>query len=296
MGQKVLVIGYGSIGIKHCKVLKTIPFIDEIKVITKQKKVPYEKISFKKRDILKYNPDYIIICNQTFIHFKSLKTLNEILKNKKILIEKPIFDQIYSLKIKNKIYVNYLLRVHPLIEELKKIIDRKNFNFVNIICFSNVEKWRKNIKFSKSYSSSKEQGGGVTKELSHELDLMNYIFKVKKIVFSMRKKISNLKGNADDTSVLIGKTKNKFILISLNYSAKLNYRKIIVSGENYSLELDLKKNTYKYFNDKKIQSKKIKINFFNLLKKMHLSILKSKNLEKICNFKQAIQVVKYFNA
>ena len=231
MGQKVLVIGYGSIGIKHCKVLKTIPFIDEIKVITKQKKIPYEKISFKKRDILKYNPDYIIICNQTFIHFKSLKTLNEILKNKKILIEKPIFDQIYSLKIKNKIYVNYLLRVHPLIEELKKIIDRKNFNFVNIICFSNVEKWRKNIKFSKSYSSLKEQGGGVTKELSHELDLMNYIFNVKKIVFSMRKKISNLKGNADDTSVFIGKTKNKFILISLNYSAKL---KMIRNFLNFS--------------------------------------------------------------
>ena len=64
---------------------------------------------------------------------KSLKFLNEILLNKKILVEKPIFDQIYSLKIKNKIYVNYLLRVHPLIDELKNIVDKKNFNFVNII-------------------------------------------------------------------------------------------------------------------------------------------------------------------
>ena len=188
MGQKVLVIGYGSIGIKHCKVLKKISSIDEIKIITKQKKIPYDKISFNKRDILSYNPDYIIICNQTNLHFKSLKFLNEILLNKKILVEKPIFDQIYSLKIKNKIYVNYLLRVHPLIDELKKIVDKKNFNFVNMICFSNVEKWRKNIKFSKSYSSSKNQGGGVTKELSHELDLMNYIFKTKKIIFSIRKK------------------------------------------------------------------------------------------------------------
>ena len=71
---------------------------------------------------------------------------------------------------------------------MKKIIDKKSYNYVNMTCFSNVLKWRKNIKFSKSYSSSKKKGGGVAKELSHEIDLMYYLFNVKKNLFKYKKK------------------------------------------------------------------------------------------------------------
>ena len=39
--------------------------------------------------------------------------------------------------------------------------------------------WRKNIAYSKSYSSIKKQGGGVLLDLSHELDYATYLLRFK---------------------------------------------------------------------------------------------------------------------
>ena len=62
---KVLIIGYGSIGQKHGKILKK--FGCKIVVFSKQKKVPFKVIRYKK-EIIKYNPDYIVISNSTSNH------------------------------------------------------------------------------------------------------------------------------------------------------------------------------------------------------------------------------------
>ena len=282
MGIKVLIIGQGSIGSKHFKVLKKIKFIKDIKIISKIKNKTLPKIELKKNELIDYNPDYIIIANDTYLHYKTLKFLNSIFKNKKILIEKPIFEKKYSLKLYNKVYVNYNLRVHPLIEKMKKIIDKKSYNYVNMTCFSNVLKWRKNIKFSKSYSSSKKKGGGVAKELSHEIDLMYYLFNVKKNLFKYKKKISNLPGDADDTAVIIAKENNKrLIVISLNYSSQLNYRRIIVSGDNYSLNLDLKKNILINIKKKNKYIMSSNLNNLDLLQEVHSSIIFQKDLKTL---------------
>ena len=41
-------------------------------------------------------------------------------------------------------------------------------------------------------------GGGVALELSHEIDLANYLFQIKNIISSYNKKISNLEIDTDD--------------------------------------------------------------------------------------------------
>lgn len=293
MGIKVLIIGHGSIGSKHFKVLRKLKLIEEIKIISKIKNKTLPRIEFKKNEIINYNPDYIIIANETYLHYKTLKFINSIFKDKKILIEKPIFEKQYSLKLYNKVFVNYNLRVHPLIEKMKNIIAKKSFNYVNMTCFSDVLKWRKNIKFSKSYSSSKKKGGGVLKELSHEIDLMYYLFNVKKNLFKYKKKLSNLSGDADDTAVIIAEENNKrLIVISLNYSSQFNYRRIIVSGDNYSLNLDLKKNVLVKTNKKNKYTISSNLNNLDLLQKVHSSIILSKNTCRLCNFQEALKVMK----
>ena len=159
MEKKVLVIGFGSIGRRHISILRNLKIVGEIRVISQAPDCRFKKINFLKSDILEYNPDYIIIANETYKHYKSLLKINSIVKNKVILVEKPLFHKYLKIKIKkrNKIFVAYNLRFSPLVEILKKILNKYNFNFISAECHTDVYKWRKNTTFKKSYSSSKKR-------------------------------------------------------------------------------------------------------------------------------------------
>ena len=101
--SKVLLIGFGSIGQKHYKILKDLINIKNIKILTSQK-IKNVLINFE--DIKLYNPDIIIIASTTDKHFQHLKYVNSILKNKIILVEKPLFHKPLNLK---KFKTKYLL-------------------------------------------------------------------------------------------------------------------------------------------------------------------------------------------
>ena len=151
--------------------LKFLKLNCEIAVLTKQKKIPF-KIIKDKKEVINYNPDYIIISNNTSNHIEYANFLEKNLKNKIILIEKPISNKYKKIKLKkNKYIVGYNLRFHPLIQFIKKkIIKKQNIHFISINVSSYLPEWRKNINYKDSNSAKKKFGGGLLLELSHELD------------------------------------------------------------------------------------------------------------------------------
>ncbi len=78
MKKKIIVIGYGSIGRKHCKILKTLK--QNYYVITTQKIINEKIISLD--DLPRINPDYIIISTPTSKHLKYLKEIDKLVKKK----------------------------------------------------------------------------------------------------------------------------------------------------------------------------------------------------------------------
>ena len=66
------------------------------------------------------------------------------MSNKVILVEKPLFEKFYKFQnLKNKIFVGYNLRFHPVILKIKKIIQNKKVYSINSFCLSDLKKWRK---------------------------------------------------------------------------------------------------------------------------------------------------------
>ena len=84
--MKVLIIGYGSIGRRHANILNSHPKVRDLKVFTSQKNIKYKRISLKS-EILKFDPDYFIISNETNLHLNYLKFLENNFKHKDILVE-----------------------------------------------------------------------------------------------------------------------------------------------------------------------------------------------------------------
>lgn len=247
--MKVLLIGIGSISKKY-------------KLILKSKNIKFVNISSKlvnhffltNKDFTKLSSNKIIICNKTFDHIKTLKSINKYGFKGHILIEKPLFGLRQSYRPKNfeKIFVVYNLRFLELIIDLKKKL--KNKNILSVLCYTgqNLKLWRKNINYKSSYSSKLDQGGGVLRDLSHELNYLSYLFGDLQLIKSIKNQYTGkaLKIKSDAERLIIFKYKNTLINLSLNYIDNKVQRFIIINTVNKTYYADLIQN--KLYENKKV--------------------------------------------
>lgn len=243
MSLSALVIGYGSIGKRHVEVLAETRGVSNISVLTSKENLPYETIS-SLDDIIKLNPDYIVVASPTNNHFLQLKFLEENFLEKKILVEKPLFDSKKNFEIKNnKVYVGYNLRFHPILDKLKSICESRVLWNINILCGSYLPDWRPNKDYRNVYSAKKELGGGVLLDLSHELDYISWLIGSLNIDYIVSEKVSNLEIESDDLLIFSGRTLDgAYVQINLNYFTRKPIRQIIIDGEGISIQGDLIKN------------------------------------------------------
>ena len=286
-------MGYGNMSQKYTAIIKKINPNYQIKYYS-SRNIP-NNLYKKNEEIIKYNPDIIFICSSTYRHYADLQTINKLLKNKVILIEKPIFNKVKNIKLKNKVYVAYNLRYDPIIKEIKKLIKNKKIWSLEIFCNSYMPRWRKR-HYTKTYSAQKKLGGGVALDLSHEIDYLIWFFKKIQINFSISNKISNLNVDSDDNLVIIGKSKNvKQIILHLNYYSKISSRTINISGEKINIRADLIQKKMKIQTNFKESTKSWNEKKFNkTFERQTRAILFNKNILSP-SYVEAIKVLKLIN-
>lgn len=291
--KKILIIGRGSIGLKHKYILQKINKNFDIYSWSSR------KFNNKKKTIehiKSLDPDYVIIASPSSKHFKHFNILEKSLFNKKILIEKPLFNKDFRIKKKlnNKYFVGYNLRFDPVLNFIKKYILRKKIFHINISCSSYLPDWRKKINYNKSVSAQKKLGGGVLLELSHEIDYLLWMVGSINIINVVSTRISNLKINTDDIFLLHARSKKVLINLTLNFFSRYKKREITVDGKGFSLWGDLRKKKLLIFTPNK--SKLIKFPYMNInhtIKQQHIAILKNKKekIKLLCSLSQARKVL-----
>ena len=250
MSLVALIIGYGSIGQKHAKILASIKYISKVVVLTKQSKIPFEKISCLE-EIHNLQPNYVVIASRTTEHLSQLYFFEKYFSNIKILIEKPLFNSYKEVNItNNKVYVGYNLRFHPVLIKIKKLIkDRKIWNY-QTFCGSYLPEWRPDRNYKLTSSAKKKTGGGVLLDLSHEIDYTNWLIGPFEVKYSFNNKISDLEIDTDDILLLTGKSiVNCNVHISLNYFSRIPLRQVLIDGEGISIQADINRNKISFFSD-----------------------------------------------
>ena len=291
MTISALVVSYGSIGRKHAKILKTKFGIKDLTVCTKKRISKFNTI--KKLHGLKKKPSYIVIASPTSKHFKQLKFIEKKFKKIKILVEKPLFDKYRKLNVrKNKIFVGYNLRFHPIIKYIKKHTKGKKILDIKITCNSYLPDWRPDAFYKKSSSASKSLGGGVILDLSHELDLVRWLFGEITIKFIQKGKFSNLLINTEDLLKLYGKIGKTNLSIDLNYFSRIKKRTIVIDGKNFSIFADLINNKLELKSKESSFTKKFyNFKFDDTYIQQHKAIL-SKNMNIVCDYNFAKNTMK----
>ncbi len=292
--EKILVIGFGSIGKRHFNVLKEILPNSSIDVVSKQRLegINCFRSLYEIKDLNIY--DYFVIASETYKHFEQLKYIDEKVKNKVILVEKPLFDIYipYTSLNNNRIVVAYNLRYHPIVLALREISLQEKIIYMNVIVGQYLPTWRPNRDYRKTYSAIKEKGGGVLLDLSHEIDYVQWIAGVIENLCAINGKISNLEINSDDVAVITGTTKKGTVVnISLDYISKIPIRNVVLHTNKETFIGDFINNILLKYVDNNIIEESFNIDRNYTYKRLHQDII-SGSFRYVCSLNEGLEVMK----
>jgi predicted dehydrogenase len=293
--KSALIIGYGSIGRRHHDVLHQMGM--EALICSRRKSEHFSAFTSLQEALDKVSPGYIVIANETSEHIKVLNAIHDHGYIGPILVEKPVFSTFdlpnWSAPFAERIRVGYNLRFHPALQKCKSILSEIGPPIsIDIRCGQYLPDWRPDQDYRFTYSAKKSLGGGVLRDLSHEIDYCQWLAGGISDLFAVGGHFSRLEITSDDIFNIIGSTDlgSKFN-IHLNYIDRVPSRTIVLNCECDTLSVDLISGE---LSSKQYGAFSFHVERNDTYKNMHESILKGENAG--CTFGEGLSVLKVIDA
>ena len=268
--MKVLIIGLGSIALKHIKALQEL--YPSVVIYALRRKAELSKgikgviEIFDMDEIAVDTLSFILISNPTSVHYD---TIQKVIRYKKpLFIEKPLFVTL-SKEANNLVmeverqgistYVACNLRFLESIAKTKELLVGKRVNEVNVYCGSYLPNWRPNVDFRKVYSANKEMGGGVHIDLIHELDYVYWLFGTPIHTQSFFSNKSSLNITAYDYANYLWEYDGFSVSVVLNYYRRDSKRTLEILTDEGTYLVDLLKNNISYNDEIVFQSSQLSL-------------------------------------
>lgn len=235
-----LVIGYGSIGRRHARLLTELGCA--VAVVSSQNCTDYPCYTTIKEAVAKHQPHYVVVASITSRHSHDLLALREAGFSGVALIEKPLFmnanegetDYPFTL------FTAYNLRFHPITQQLKAALSGQKILAVSAYVGQHLSQWRPGRDVKDTYSAHKAQGGGVVRDLSHELDLAQYLFGDLTLHAASVARVGDVTVDSEDVATLLMQSSIcSHIHVHMNYLDTMPTRWWYVITEQGSYHADL---------------------------------------------------------
>lgn len=213
--RRILVVGYGSIGQRHLRLVReSLPDAD-IRVLRHQLTDDIPELangSFSSHESARaFKPELAVIANAAPFHLPIARAL--IAEGCHVLIEKPLAadsDGVAScLELARTLgvvcQVGYNLRFLSSLRQFRKLVHAGLIGRVfSIRCEIGqyLPSWRPGTDYRQGVSARADLGGGVMLELSHELDYLRWIFGEVRWVSAWTGRLGGLDLDVEDTAHL----------------------------------------------------------------------------------------------
>lgn len=255
---KVAVIALGSIGRRHVRTLGAVfPTVEILAVRSRRSPRHSEedlvaKVLDSKDDAIRDGVDGAIICSPASQHVSDARAFLE--HNIAVLIEKPLSDNLIRAKElrnqasdKEKILLGYTFRYAAGFDYLQKLISADRLGKIvkaRFVSKSYLPDWRPHQDYRTGVSASKELGGGVLLELSHEIDM----------ALSMLGPFDSVRAEVGNTGTLqilvedyaklsLSSARGVDVTVDLDFSSEVSSRFIEIEGESGRVVWDLLENS-----------------------------------------------------
>lgn len=238
--MKALVIGYGSIGARHARILTDLGCATAV-VSRRQVDFPIVYPDLVSA-VSGHCPDYVVIANATSQHRETIRALASAGFGGSVLVEKPLFDHFQSIPAVSfkKFSIAYNLRFHPVIKRLREILAGEKLLSVQAYVGQYLPDWRPGTDYRQSYSASAAQGGGALRDLSHELDYLGWLCGDWTALTALGGHVSSLEIDSDDLFVLLMQSERcPVVTIQVSYLDRVARRRIVINTEGRTIEADV---------------------------------------------------------
>lgn len=240
MTLRALVCGYGSIGRRHAEVIAGLGV--DCRIVSRRDLVDRLRYCDLGHALRDWNPDYVVVANETAAHAGTLKALADADFGGIVLVEKPLAMTGEPMPSNSfaRLGVGYQLRFHPLIAALREAIGEGAALSVDASVGQWLPEWRIGRDYTMSYSASEAAGGGVLRDLSHEIDLLIWLFGPPRRVAAIGGKVSDLAITSDDVwSVLMQLDRCPVASLHLDYLHRPKLRQLCVNHAHGTAVVDL---------------------------------------------------------
>lgn len=285
--KKAVVIGYGSIGQRHTRLLNSLGIITA--VVSKRHINGGKSYLTIEEAIKNEQPEYIVIANETHLHEEALFRIQNTGYNHKILVEKPLFAKVTSQNYQfSSLYVGYNLRFHPIIQKINELLKNEQVISVNSYVGQYLPTWRPNSDYTKSYSADITKGGGVIRDLSHELDYLNFLFGSWSEMTANGGQISNLSIQSDDSFSIMYQTQTGInVSVEMNYLDRIIQRQLVIQTNNHTYKADLIGQTVQIDNE----VMQFEVDRDDTYLKQHIALLNNQT-DMLCNLQDGLNIVR----
>ncbi|MFK7873043.1 MAG: Gfo/Idh/MocA family protein [Oligoflexales bacterium] len=288
--KKVVVIGWGSIGRRYAVNLEE---MGHKVIIFTQRETSYKTIQTIEK-LLDEDPDLVIVANQTGKHGDTLKDLRKHGYHNRVLMEKPLDTKIASLPTEDKlVWVGYHLRFHPIIKILNKTLQGKDIVAFQASVGQHLSQWRPGRDYRDCYSAKKLEGGGVLRDLSHELDLVLYLIGDCHKLVSQITHTKTLDIETEDcVSMLMQSERCPHVSVNFDYLDHLVHRDLKIHCLNESFHVDLLQGTLKTCDQSLIYTPDRN----RMMKEMLEEALSKNPSPSLCTYKEGLTIMKWIES
>jgi predicted dehydrogenase len=286
--MKALVIGFGSIGQRHARLLKSLGC--ELAVVSAQPIKDYPVYRALPEALQAFLPDHVVICTVTSAHAESLNQLKKLDYRGKVLVEKPLFShgEQNGAPYPFKAHIAYQLRFHPMIIALHEALAARKPLSAHIYVGQHLSQWRPGRDHKATYSAHRAQGGGVLRDLSHELDLIGHIFGSIEVCEAIGARAGDVTVDSEDAVACVLRCRHcPVISLQMNYLDHVPRREWIVNTPDASIKVDLIGHTLTI----NTTGKTIAYDSDDAYLSMHRAWL-ADNTAVLCKFEEALALVK----
>jgi predicted dehydrogenase len=237
---RALVVGLGSIGRTHARTLAELGATVEV-------------VTQRESDVGKAHPtieaafagggfDYCVVSSATGDHAGDVSALAEAGFGGVLLVEKPVTARSGEFPAGadfERVGVGYNLRFHPAVRWLEQQLGGEPALVVDVAAQSYLPEWRPGRDHRETASAGRP-GGGVLRDLSHEIDLMLGLFGEPREVLALGGNLGDLGVDAETAvAAALELERARVATLRLSYLDRMPERRVRVTTALETFEADL---------------------------------------------------------
>lgn len=235
-GHRSTVVGAGSIGVRHRRVLEALG--STVAVVSRREDAGDHPTIAAAMGA--GHPDYVVLATETERHLESLEDLAETGYRGRVLLEKPAFPEARSFPTLpfTTLAVGYQLRFHPAVQCLREELVGATVVSAQARYGQYLPDWRPGRDYRSTVTAG--PGGGVLLELSHEIDLLHWLLGPSNVLLGRTRRTGLLEMEREDLAVgVLQLDGGGLVTLELNALDRRQNRTMTVTTAEHFYHLDL---------------------------------------------------------